>query len=180
MSAAATVAAVASAAVAAYGAYSSAEAQAQSQRNQAKAMDYQAQIDERNAVIADQNATSTLEQANAREEQMRRNARRNEGQAMAAIGQSGTGYDGSNLAMLEQNAVNAELDALNIRYEGDQQAKGLAVTADNSRMQSQLDKMNASQLRANANSTMTGGYLSAGSMLLSATSKYYTTKASFK
>lgn len=176
----AAVSAVASAGVGAYAAYQQAEAQAQSQRNQASAMDYQAKINERNAAIAEQNAQSAREQANVREEAQRRRFNALEGEALAGIAQSGTGFDGSNLAIIEQNAINNELDALTIRYEGGQQARGLAVTGENYRSQSQLDKMNAAQLNANASSTMTGGYLSAGSMLLSAPSRYYTTKYAIK
>lgn len=177
---AAAIAAISSAAVGTYSAIQQAEAQAQSQRNQAAAADYQSKINERNAVIADQNAQSTREFANTKEEMQRRRFNALEGEAMAGIAQSGTGFDGSNLAIIEQNAINNELDALTIRYEGEQQAKGLAVTAENYRSQSQLDKMNASQLRANASATTTGGYLTAGSMLLSAPSKFSAYKSGFK
>lgn len=177
---AALAAAAASTAVGTYSAIQQADAQAESQRNQAAAMDYQSKIDERNALVAEQNAQSVREQANAKEEAQRRRFGALQGEAMAGIAQSGTGFDGSNLAIIEQNAINNELDALTIRYEGEQTAKGLAVTGENYRMQSQLDKMNASQLRANASATTTGGYLTAGSMLLSAPSKYYTNKQAFK
>ena len=172
----AAASAVASAGVGAYGAIQQAEAQAQASRNQAAAANYQSQLDERNAKIAEMNAQSAREVANVKEEAQRRRFNALEGQAMASIAQSGTGFDGSNLAMIEQNAINNELDALTIRYEGEQQAKGLGITADNYRSQSQLNKMNAAQLNANASAATTGGYLSAGSMLLSAPSKYYTTR----
>lgn len=176
----AAAAAVASTAVSAYGAIQQAEAQAEAANNQAKANDYQAQVQERNAQVAKANAESTQQQAATREEAMRRKAALFEGQKMAGIAQSGTGFDGSNLASVEQDHVNRELDALNIRYEGDMQAKGLGLQAANALDQANLDRMNAAQNRSNASSIMTGGYLSAGAQLLSAPSKYYTTKASIK
>lgn len=172
----AAAAAVASTAVGAYGAIQQAEAQAQAASNQAKAQEYNAKIADRNAKIAEMNAQSASEFANVKEESQRRRFAQLEGAAMAGIAQSGTGFGGTNMAMIEQNAIENELDALTIRYEGQQQAKGLEVTAGNYRSQAELDRMNASQLNANASAARTGGYLSAGSMLLSAPSRYYGTR----
>lgn len=172
----AATASVAGAGVAAYGSMQQADAQSQAAENQARAQDYQAQLDRRNEQIATNNAHAASDQANAREEAMRRRADAFMGEKMASIAQSGTGFDGSNLASIEQDRVNAELDALNIRYEGDTQAKGLMATAGNYGAQSNLDSMNANQSRANASAITTGGYLSAGSQLLSAPSRYYSVR----
>lgn len=176
---AALAAAAASTAVGTYGAIQQAEAQSQAAENQAKAQQYNAQIADRNAKIAEANAQSASQFANVKEESQRRRFAQLEGAAMAGVAQSGTGFGGTNMAIIEQNAIENELDALTIRYEGQQQAKGLEVTAGNYRSQAELDRMNASQLNANASAIRTGGYLTAGSMLLSAPSKAYANKQAF-
>lgn len=71
-----------------------------------------------NARLARQNAGTVSEQADLREEQMRREARQVQGGQRAAIAESGTGFEGSNLDIYRQDAALAELDALNTRYEG--------------------------------------------------------------
>ena len=149
---------IASTAMAAAGAMQQAETQAYNAKAQANALDYQAQVDRNNADAATQ-------AANAREEQQRRGFRQLEGQARAGIAQSGTGFEGSNADILKQNAVLNELDALTIRYEGDNKAKGLMA-------QSQLDQYNAQTSRDNAGRYMTAGYLNAGSQILSGAAKY--------
>lgn len=53
------------------------------------------------------------------EEQQRRQARLEAGKRRAAIAQSGTGFDGSNADVERQSQIFAELDALNIRYQGE-------------------------------------------------------------
>lgn len=173
---AAAAAAVASAGVGAYGAIQQSEAQAQAAENQARAQQYQAELNQRNEQVANNNAKAAYEQSNAREEAVRRRANAFFGEKMAGIAQSGTGFDGSNLASIEQDRVNAELDALNVRYEGDTQAKGLMVTAQNYGAQANLDTMAANQSNANAGAYRTAGYISAGSQLLSAPAKYYSAK----
>ncbi len=144
--------------MAAAGAMQQAQTQAYNAKAQANALDYQATVDRNNAEAATQ-------ASNAREEQQRRGFRQLEGQARAGIAQSGTGFEGSNADILKQNAVLSELDALTIRYEGENKAKGLMA-------QSQLDQYNAQTSRENAGRYMTAGYLNAGSQLLSGASKY--------
>lgn len=147
-----------SAAVTAVGAIQQGEAQAQSQRAQAQANEY-------NATVARNNATIASDQANAKEEAQRRHFAALQGQAVAGVAQSGTGFDGSNMDVLKQNAINNELDALTIRYEGQNQAKGLIA-------QSQLDTYNAGVNRMNADNAQTSGYLNAGANILSGAAKY--------
>lgn len=125
---------------------------------QAQAMNYQAKVDENNAQTA-------RDQAAVREEQQRRRFAALEGQAMAGIAQSGTGFDGSNLDMLKQNAVNNELDALTIRYEGQTKANSFDA-------QSNLDRYNSSIYSMNAGNAATSGFVNAGSNLLSGFSRY--------
>lgn len=154
-------ASVASTAVSTIGALAQGEAQAAQAQAQAQAQDY-------NAIVAENNARAAREQANAREEQQRRRFGALQGQAIAGIAQSGTGFEGSNADMLQQNAIANELDALTIRYEGQNQAAGLMA-------QSELDRMQAGAARANAGAARTASYFNAGANLLSgvARTQYY-------
>lgn len=144
--------------MAAAGAMQQAQTQAYNAKAQANALDYQATVDRNNAQAA-------TDAANVREEQQRRQFNAVQGQARAGIGQSGTGFDGSNADILKQNAVLNELDALTIRYEGQNKAAGLMA-------QSGLDQYNAQTSRDNASKIMTAGYLNAGSQILSGAAKY--------
>jgi hypothetical protein len=65
-----------------------------------------------------------------REEQQRRDARILAGKRRAAIAQSGTGFDGSNADVERQSQIFAELDALNIRYQGELENHGLLEQAN--------------------------------------------------
>jgi hypothetical protein len=73
-------------------------------------------------------------QAFANEEAQRRTADQIIGQQRAAVTQSGFTADGTNLDLVKQSATNAELDALNIRYEGQLQAVGDIQQANLSNM----------------------------------------------
>jgi len=82
----------------------------------------QAQAAQTNATIARNNASGAQRAANANEEASRRKSAYALSQQRAAIGQSGVAFEGSPLDVLGQSAGNAELDALNIRYQGQLQA----------------------------------------------------------
>lgn len=133
----------------------------------------QAQQQEYNATVARNNAKVAADQANAAEEQQRRRFNALQGQAIAGIAQSGTGFDGSNLDLLKQNEINNELDALTIRYEGQNKAAGLIAQADQDMYGAQVSRMNASTAR-------TAGYFNAGSNLLSGMSRYQYARAGIK
>lgn len=147
-----------SAAFSAIGSIRQAEAQAASYQSQAQAYDYNATVAKNNAVVANQ-------QASAQEEQQRRRFAMLQGQAAAGVAQSGAGFGGSNLDVLSQNALMNELDALTIRYEGQNKAKSLEA-------QSQLDKYQAVAASRNADAAIQGGYLNAGANLLSGATNY--------
>jgi len=121
-----------------------------------------------NAVIKEQQARSEFQQAGAREEQQRRQSRQVLGQQSAALAQAGIGLGGSALDIAEQSAFMAELDALNIRYEGDLRARGLLAAAE----QNEYEARAAIAAGKNAE---TASYISAGASLLSGigTYKYY-------
>lgn len=185
---------VASTAVSAYGAYKQGQSQAAASRAQGQAVQYQAEVDaqaqeynarvaENNAIIADNNARAVLNQASEKEQAQLRNMAFMRGQARAAAAQSGAGVDGSNADIMRQNDILAELDALNIRYTGQQEASGLMATAGNLRAQAGLNRFMADRSREgarynmrvanmNADNAMTAGYLNAGANILSGASNY--------
>lgn len=149
---------IASAAISAIGSIKQAQAQAASYRAQAQANDYNATVAKNNAVVANQ-------QASAAEEQQRRRFSMLQGQAAAGAAQSGAGMDGSNADVLEQNALFNELDALTIRYEGQNKAKSLEA-------QSEMEKYQAAAASRNADTAMSAGFLNAGANLLSGATNY--------
>jgi len=152
--------------VSAVGAISQGNQQAEAMRAQATA---NAQAQEYNATVARNNAFLSSSQANAKEEAQRRHFAQLQGQAVAGVAQSGTGFEGSNYDLLKQNAVNNELDSLTIRYQGQNQANGLIA-------QAQLDESNAKVARQmgemNASNSETGGYWNAGAALMNGLTKY--------
>lgn len=86
-----------------------------------------------NAAMAEQNAAVELQQAGQREEAKRREARMILGSQRAAFAQSGGGMGGSAADVMQQSAINAELDALTLRYEGVLRARGLQAEAASER-----------------------------------------------
>lgn len=111
-----------------------------------------------NAKVLSQRAELARSAYNQREEQQRRTNRFAEGKRLAAIAESGFGDTGSNLATERQSEVLQELDALNIRYQGQLEASGLDSQAE-------LESYNARTNRQMA-------YISAGSRLLAGVAKY--------
>lgn len=82
-----------------------------------------------NAAVRRSQAQATSASADLREEQQRRGARLALGSTAAMLGQSGTGTGGSNADVQAQNQLFAEMDALNIRYEGQLQRHNLLLEA---------------------------------------------------
>lgn len=118
----------------------------------------QAAAEEYNAKVADNNAMTARQQASQQEEAQRARARQVIGSQLAATSQSGTGLSGSNLDLLTSSLYGSEIDAMNIRYEGELKASGLNAQAE-------LD-------RTQASNTGTGGYLSAAGKLMGASASY--------
>lgn len=180
----AAYAAVAAATISAAGAIYQGQQQAQLAERQAQAEAYnyeaQAQANEFNATVQRENARAAAEQANQKEEANRRRFRMIQGQTMAGVAQSGTGFDGSNAMLIEQNELYNELDALNIRYEGDMASKGLMSQAQLNTYNAGINRNNASTAittgNMTANAAKTGSYFNAGSSLLSGASSYYKLK----
>lgn len=110
------------------------------------------------AQIAEQQAETVQQQTVAREEVHRSGVRRLIGDQLAVGAESGLALSGSRADILEQSLYNAELDALNIRYEGKLTASGLKTQAE-------FDRFSADQAQ-------TSGYLNAASSLLKGSSGY--------
>jgi hypothetical protein len=138
MSTIAIAAAVAAAAVAAGSTIYASQQQAAAQKTQAK--------------IAEMQGEQARQEAAAKEARLRREAVRKRGAIEAAFAASGVSAEGSPLAVLEETAIDAELDALAARYEG-----ANALWAGRAR---------GSLLRSQAQATRTAGYFEAGAQLL--------------
>ena len=146
------------AAVSAYGAMSAAKAQSASYKSQQNAANY-------NATANQQNAQSAEAAASANELALRRQNDQRMGAMRAQAAESG-GFTGSNLEVLDQSGANMELDALNTRYRGATQARGLLD-------QSTLDQAQAQGAGMNASSATSAGYINAAGSALGSFSNYY-------
>ena len=133
--------------IAAVGSFMQATQQAGEMRQAAQIQEYQAQVS-RNA------AQQASQQASAEEERVRREARQVMGEQRAGIAQSGTAFSGSNLDIMRQSATMAELDALNVRYEG-------AVRRTSLLNEAEAQEYNARGLRSSARSVMRTRWLGA-------------------
>lgn len=151
------------AAVSAYGAISAAQAQSASAKSQQQAANY-------NATVEKQNAMSAEAAASANELNQRRQNDQILGAQRARIAESGGGFTGTNVGALAQSGANLELSALNTRYQGAMQARGLLA-------QSNLDQYQGQVAGMNANSAMRAGYIGAASNALSSFGGYYNYRA---
>lgn len=136
-----------------------------------KAADRQADIDDRNAVIAQQASQNALLEASSNEDAQRRKSAQQLSAQAASLAESGIGLDsGTASDLTEQSALNAELDALNIRYAGKLKAAGYSNDAASFGMQ-------ASASRASGSAARTAGYINAGASALSSYGSYQSGQA---
>lgn len=91
-----------------------------------------------NAKTLKMQSIAANQQSVADEEATRRRARQILGMQRAAIAESGLGYEGSAGLIAQQSAANAELDALNTRYNGYMRALGLLSDSGAVRRESSL------------------------------------------
>lgn len=138
---------VAATAVKAVGAMADAHAQA-------GALDAQAAGASYNAAVSRQQADQALQVSAAQQMQQRRAARQALGRQRAAGAQAGVGLGGTTADLLEQSETLAELDALNIAYEGSLRARGYATQAE-------LDDFHARVYRGQAKTVRKSGTLRA-------------------
>lgn len=125
----------------------------------------QAQANAYNAQVMRNNAQIASEQGNANEEAQRRHARQVMGAQRAAIAEAGIGTEGTGGDLVEQSASNAELDAMNIRYNAHLQNVGFLNEAN-------LQDWYGTQARRNASSARTSGWMNAGTAVLSGLGGY--------
>jgi hypothetical protein len=111
-----------------------------------------------NANALTQQAEAENRAAGAREEQQRRANRQFLGGQRAALAQAGIGVEGSAYDIARQSSINAELDALNIRYDGQLAAKGL-------RDQAMMQRFEGKQAK-------TAGFFGAGAAILQGAANY--------
>lgn len=121
---------------------------------QAAAGEYNAKVAERNNVIADQNRQIAVRQADIDAEDKRRENRRTLSAIRAAYGSSGLELAGSPLDVLEDSALESELDAQRIEYEGRVRNREGAIQMLGLQEQANLDRMGAKSAR-------TAGYINA-------------------
>lgn len=114
-----------------------------------------------NAETGRQNAVWARQKAKKDEETSRITSTKAIGQARANYGASGVQIDGSALDILEESAVAAERDALNIRFRGEQEAYSYMRGA-------QLDEMNAHAAKEQSYFSAAGKFLGGASSAFSA------------
>lgn len=148
----------ASAAVSAYGAISAGKANAASYKSQQNADNY-------NATVNKQNANAAEAAASANELDIRRQNDQTMARQRASVAESAGGFTGTNVGVLNQNGADLELNALNERYKGQMQARGLLAGAN-------LDEFQANVAGQNASSATSASYLGAASSILGSASNY--------
>lgn len=141
--------AVAAAAVSAVSAIKQGQAQSQSEKSMAAADNYNQQVDQNNATMANQSGTQ-------KELQVRENTAQQLGEARASIGQAGIGgpQGGTADIALNQDSVNGELNALQVRYQRD-------TTASNYLNQGTLQGFDANVANSNAETARESGNIGA-------------------
>jgi hypothetical protein len=112
-----------------------------------------------NATQRQMEGQAALDQATQQEAQTRSADREILGKQAAAIGAAGIGYGGSSKGVMQQSAVNAELDALNVRYRGLFTNAGYKTEANLARWEGDTNKK--------------AYYLQAGGQILSGASSAY-------
>lgn len=154
---------VAMAAVSAIGAMAAAKAKANSEHSAQQAANY-------NAEATRQNALSAEAAAAANELAQRRQGAQELGTLRARMAESGGLNGGTGSGVLAQSGTNLELSALNTRYQGAMQARGLLAGV-------QMDQFQSKVAGQNANAAMTSGYIGAAASALGASSNYSNARA---
>ncbi len=120
----------------------------------------QAALADYNARVSEANAAAVGQQTSAAEDAHRRRVREFMGAQRAAFAANGGGFDGSNADVARQTAVEAELDALTIRYKGNLERAGLLADASQ-------NSANAQHLLSSAKRVRNITYLRAATGILS-------------
>lgn len=128
---------------------------------QAKAAEYDAKVQEKNATIADQNRISSIRQADVDAEDKAREHRRTLSSIRTAYGGSGLTMEGSPLDVMEDSALEAELDVDRIAYEGRARNREGGIQSDSFVQEAQLSRMSGEAAKA-AGGISAMGYLFGG------------------
>lgn len=126
---------------------------------QAAASEYNARVSERNQAVAEQNRQIAVRTAEIDAEDKRRENRRQLGAIRAAYGSSGLEMAGSPLDVLEDSAIEMELDAQRIEYEGRMRSREGALQALGYSEDARLSRMQGKAAK-------TAGYIGAAGSLL--------------
>lgn len=132
----------------------------------AKAAEYNANNADQEANQLDRNATLLQAQTDDDVKQFRIIARKQMGTNRASIGASGLQMDGNALDVMAESAANVEHDAAAIRMQGNEKLNSVMLQAQQRRTYAQM-------LRAGADDTRMGGYLSAGGSVLGSIGQAY-------
>lgn len=144
---------IAGAVLGAYGQIATGESNATQYRMQANAADY-------NAAVARYMGREALKASASEQLALRRTQRKFLGTQRASIAQAGIGTGGSAADVVAQSTSLAELDAMNLAYEGAARFRAALTQAD-------LDEANAVTLRYGARSAKSAARIGATRSLLS-------------
>lgn len=125
----------------------------------------QAKAEKQNARYLEAQAADTSRQAGLAEEFQRRESRAQFGELRASGAEAGLLSSNSFESAYSQAAGRAELDALNIRYEGELRRRGLLAEADSRRRAGEIIKMSRpsqAMVHINAISSGLSAYMGAG------------------
>ena len=148
---------IGAAVVSAMGAIAKSRAEASNYEAQEKAANYNASVEKLNANAA-MSAASANEQAQRRENAVKQSF------DIARVGEAG-GFTGTNVGALAQEGADLELSALNTRYQGAMQARGLL-------QQATYDEYQAKVAKANTVRAKQAGWLGAAAAAMSSASSY--------
>ena len=132
---------------------------------QAAAFKAQAQANDYNAAAMRQRAETERQISGQKEQMQRRDSRIQAGSRRAAMAEAGLGLGGSMADVDSQSEALAELDALNIRYQGELEAHGLLGQAS-------LEEWQANSNRKSASSAKRQGYIGAAGAMLGGYGNY--------
>ena len=132
----------------------------------ASAANANAKAEEQNATYRAQDRITAIRSAEIAADDKRREHRRQYAALRAAYGSSGLELAGSPLDVLADTSMEMAVDQRRVEYEGQVQGRDLAIGVNAS-------KNSASMYRSQSSSSMTAGYLNAGSSLLSGAGRAY-------
>lgn len=142
----------------AYGAYATGKSDATQYLMQAQAADY-------NAAVTRFMAEQSLKASTADQIALRRNQRQFQGKQRAAVAQAGIGTGGSAADVVGQSNTLAELDAMNLAYEGAARFRAALTQADFEESAGVSYRYGASSARRTGNIGMARSLLSGASSI---------------